>query len=38
MSEVTLFDKINFHLILFPVPSKEEIVKKFISTAKELRS
>jgi hypothetical protein len=31
------YDKINFHLILFPVPKKSEIVEWFISRAKTLR-
>ena len=31
------YDKINFHLILFPVPNKSEIVEWFISRAKTLR-
>lgn len=38
ISEITLFDKVTFHLILFPVPSKEEIVEKFTSTASHFRS
>lgn len=28
--KVNLYDEITFHLILFPIPSKEEIVKSFI--------
>lgn len=31
------YDKIHFHLILFPVPNKSEIVEWFISRAKTLR-
>lgn len=31
------YEKINFHLILFPVPNKSEIVEWFISRAKTLR-
>lgn len=29
--EINLYDEITFHLILFPVPNKETIVKSFIS-------
>lgn len=31
------YERINFHLILFPVPNKSEIVEWFISRAKTLR-
>ena len=30
---VTLLDEIHFHLILFPVPCKEDIVKDFMARA-----
>lgn len=30
ITKVNLYDEITFHLILFPVPNKEEIVKSFI--------
>ncbi|WP_082482923.1 DUF1837 domain-containing protein [Methylobacterium sp. Leaf123] len=32
-STVHLYDKINFHMILFPVPNKKAIVEKFTATA-----
>lgn len=31
--EVHMYSQINFHIILFPVPEKEPIVKKFIAKA-----
>jgi len=33
-SDVDLYSEIKFHIILFPVPDKEKIVKKFIAKAK----
>lgn len=35
---VHLYEKINFHLILFPVPNKSKIVNKFITQAKNFRN
>lgn len=37
-SMVHLYEKIIFHLILFPVPNKEKIVEKFIKIAKIYRN
>lgn len=36
-SSVHLYEKINFHIILFPVADKEKIVSKFIKIAKVYR-
>ncbi|MEX0778112.1 MAG: DUF1837 domain-containing protein [Balneolales bacterium] len=36
-SDVHLYEKINFHIILFPVAEKEKIVNKFIHIAKAYR-
>lgn len=36
-SDVHLYEKINFHIILFPVAEKEKIVDKFIQIAKAYR-
>lgn len=36
-SGIHLYDKINFHIILFPVADKEKIVNKFIQIAKVYR-
>lgn len=36
-NKVANYSKINFHIILFPVPCKETVVDKFIKRAKELR-
>ncbi len=36
-SNVHLYEKINFHIILFPVAEKEKIVDKFIQIAKAYR-
>lgn len=33
-SVVHMYDSIAFHVILFPVPEKKEIIKRFLSTAK----
>lgn len=35
--DITKYSEIKFHMILFPVPSKETVVDKFIKRAKELR-
>lgn len=35
--DVAKYSEIKFHMILFPVPSKETVVDKFIKRAKELR-
>lgn len=32
-SEVFKYSEISFHLILFPIPNKKEIVEKFVETA-----
>lgn len=37
LSAMPGYEKISFHLIVFPVPSKAEIVKSFISTANALK-
>ncbi len=37
-TEIILFEKITFHLILFPVPSKEDIVNKFVSFGSTFRN
>lgn len=36
-SSLDLYSEIKFHIILFPVPEKETIVKKFVTKAKILR-
>lgn len=36
-TDVHLYEKINFHIILFPVAEKEKIVNKFIQIAKAYR-
>ena len=36
-TDVHLYEKINFHIILFPVADKEKIVNKFIQIAKAYR-
>lgn len=36
-TDVHLYEKINFHIILFPVAEKEQIVNKFIQIAKVYR-
>lgn len=36
-ADVHLYEKINFHIILFPVADKDKIVDKFIETAKVYR-
>lgn len=36
--DIHLYSKINFHLILFPVPEKKPIVDKFVEKAKTYRS
>jgi hypothetical protein len=33
-SHVVRYDQITFHLILIPVPSKKEVVERFVATAK----
>ncbi len=35
--DVAKYSEIKFHMILFPIPSKETVVDKFIKRAKELR-
>lgn len=35
--DVDLYSEINFHIILFPVPNKTEIVNSFLSRARNLR-
>ncbi|MFX9502863.1 hypothetical protein ABTO67_18010 [Acinetobacter baumannii] len=30
LKDLHLYDNIKFHLILFPVPNKEQIIKKFV--------
>lgn len=35
--DVHLYEKINFHIILFPIANKDKIVNKFIQTAKAFR-
>lgn len=35
--DVAKYSEIKFHMILFPIPSKETVVEKFIKRAKELR-
>jgi len=37
-SDIHLYEKITFHIILFPVGEKEEIVDKFIQIAKAFRN
>ena len=36
-TDVHLYSQIRFHLILFPVPSKKKVVKRFIEQAKAFR-
>lgn len=36
-NKIYLYEEIKFHLILFPIPSKEEITKRFIDDAKRFR-
>lgn len=37
-TKISKYSEINFHLILLPVPSKEEIVKKFLSNVEHYKS
>lgn len=37
LSKIPNYDKIQFHLILFPVPNKEEIVSWFLRRAKDFK-
>ena len=37
MNDVHLYSEIRFHLILFPLPSKDTVVDKFIASAKAFR-
>lgn len=37
LGELSGYEDINFHLILFPVPNKKEIVNSFLDTAKNFR-
>ena len=38
LNEIHLYHSLRFHLILFPVPNKKEIVERFVSRAESLRS
>ncbi|ELL1565753.1 TPA: DUF1837 domain-containing protein [Vibrio vulnificus] len=37
LSDVHLYDKITFHIILFPVPNKDQIVDKFVQKVEFLK-
>ena len=34
LSEITRYADVTFHLILFPVPKKSEVVNKFVNKVK----